>query len=203
MRIILICEGKTEVALKQELKRFIDQHCESKSLPKVKLATRPFDGRTATPELPRRLKRYKCEDDILGVIALTDVYDKYESAEDAKNDLAMKATEADPPSNFFYPHAAQFDVEAWAIPFWEEITKRLRVNARPPGANPEKINRMKPPSKHLAELYKKAKKKYEKPIDLARIIERKIDKAAERCPELRKLLDTLISLCNKQANSES
>ncbi len=207
MKIILMCEGKTEVALKLELKRLIDEHCQSEGPRRVGLVTRQFEGRTPTRELAGRLREYARQQardkDILGVVALTDVYPDYQDAAHAKESLIAAARGADPPAGFFHAHAAQFEVEAWAIPFWEEITRRLRVNARPPGANPERINSMKPPSKHFEDLYARAKKKYEKPIELVKNLKGRIEEAAKRCPELRKLLDTLISLCNKQANTES
>jgi hypothetical protein len=95
----------------------------------------------------------------------------------------------------FHAHAAQFDFEAWLLPYWDDICRRLKVKKQKPGTNPEEVNRLKPPSKHLSELYRLAKptRSYDKARDGKAILRDKdLTVAASQCPELKSLLNTLL-----------
>jgi hypothetical protein len=196
MRIVILCEGKSEVALGGALKPFLDEHCETMGQPKVRLEIKPFEGTPNCRELKSRLERHASDPEVLGVIGLVDVYPLFKSAGAAKAFLNGCVKDS-PSAGKFHAHAAQMELEAWLLPFWTEIARRLNVQARPPGAAPEQVNDEKPPSHHLKELYRRAKQKYEKPVDAAKILKRhRIEAAADKCPELRSLLDTLTRLCN-------
>jgi len=68
-----------------------------------------------------------------------------------------------------------------------------------PGANPEEVDRDHPPSRRLNELYRIAKpsRKYVKPIEMAAILRNQdLTVAADQCPELRNLLNTLLTFGN-------
>ena len=59
------------------------------------------------------------------VIALTDVYTGNGDFSDAANAKAqMKKWVGKEPR--FYPHAAQYDFEAWLLPYWESDTLPFR-----------------------------------------------------------------------------
>jgi len=98
----------------------------------------------------------------------------------------------------FHAHAAQFDVEAWLLPYWDAICRRVGVQQARPGAHPEQVDRQNPPSKRLEELYQRAKprpRKYVKPIEMAAILRDKdLTVAAMQCPEFRAFLNTLLTL---------
>lgn len=99
----------------------------------------------------------------------------------------------------FRPHAAQFEVEAWLLPFWDDICKRLKVNSQAPAANPEAVNHALPPSHHLFELYRKAKpsRRYDKVRDAPTILTAKnLPTAAKACPQLGALLRSLEELAS-------
>lgn len=204
MKIVLLCEGKTEAALQPALKRFLDEKCRAPGMRKVGLVVKPFHGHPNPGEVRKRLDENvrRVKSNLLGVIALLDVYPRFADAAEAKNYLRDCVKES-PNKDIFYAHAAQYEVEAWLLPFWDDIAKRLGVQQSPPGRNPEKVNKLKPPSKHLRELYGRARKKqaYEKPIEAPKFLKDEIAlaKAGEKCPELQSLLDTLTHLCEQTA----
>lgn len=195
MRIVLLCEGKTEAAIKNALKEFLDSRCAEAGSQRVGLDVKPFNGPAwDCEEVFDRLSIHGRRDDVVGVIALTDVYPKFDDATAAKKHLEDCVKDS-PFRGKFRAHAAQYELEAWLLPFWDRICRRLGVNAKPPGANPEEVNNQKPPSRHLRELYAKARRGYEKPIEARNILlGQRIEDAAEKCPQLRELLDTLVSL---------
>jgi hypothetical protein len=131
---------------------------------------------------------------VTAVIGLIDVYPDYDSAAAAKDDLNTKAGHH--PN--FYAHAAQYDVDAWLLPFWDDICRRLNIQRRSPGHNPEQVDGERPPSQRLTELYRLAKprpRKYNKPADMYEILaHHDLADAATKCPELRALLNTLLAL---------
>ena len=95
----------------------------------------------------------------------------------------------------FFAHAAQYDVEAWLLPYWESICNRIGVTRSRPGANPEQVNNISPPSKRLEELYQIKRRKYKKPLEMTAILERQdLSIAARECRELRLLLNTLLKI---------
>lgn len=193
MTIILLVEGKTETALKRHLKRFLDERAAKAGRPKVALRTKPIDGQPGQNELRRRIS-LELEDPTARVVALIDVYPNYASAKEAKAFL-RRAAEKHPR---FYAHAAQYDVEAWLLPYWDDICRRLKVQKQPPGSDPEQVNRTKPPSKRLAELYRLAKprsRSYDKATEMNAILRKKdLTVAANQCSEFKALLNTLLEL---------
>ena len=143
----LLVEGATETALKRALKRFLDARAQALGRPKVALRTKTLltQGR-----LRHRIRQELRNPKVTAVVGLIDVYPNFKSAADAKAFLRKMANN-DPR---FYAHVAQYDVEAWLLPFWDEICKRIRVKRAHPARNPEQVNHYKPPSKRLAELYR-------------------------------------------------
>jgi hypothetical protein len=195
--IVLLVEGKTETAIKPVLKRFLDARCEREKKPKVRLSTRPLDSRLLREKVVRdhvvlNLKRSS----VVGVIALIDVVcsgrnRQFESAQDAIRFLKNAA----PNEKRYRAHAAQYDFEAWLLPYWDAILAKLSLKKKPPGADPELVNHDQPPSRHLKTLYRKAKLDYDKPRDALAILKgQDLLISAERCPQLKAFLNSLLVL---------
>lgn len=190
MRIVLLVEGKTETALKEILKRFLDEQATREGRPKVGLKIKPLDTRLLNPERVRDHVALSVRDaEVVCVVGLVDVYPRFISAREAKEFL-RGAAGGEPR---FHAHAAQFEVEAWLLPFWQEICRKLRVQCQPPGANPEEVDLQTPPSRHLSELYRMAKRTYDKPRDVLAVLHDKdLTVIANQCPEFKALLNTLL-----------
>ena len=86
-------------------------------------------------------------------------------------------------------------MEAWLLPYWGAICQRLRVQRQAPGGQPEQVNLQRPPSRHLRDLYRAAGRDYDKPRDAKAIPDGKdLTVAANACPELKALLNTLLGV---------
>ena len=192
MTVILLVEGDTETALKAKLKAFLDERATAENKPKGALRTK--DIITLNPaKLKGRVRLELRDPKVTAVIGLIDVYPHFKSAAEAKQFLRQAV--GDEPR--FHAHAAQYEVEAWLLPYWDFICQRLKVKRASPGSNPEQVDLEQPPSRHLAELYRIAKppRKYIKPIEMAIILgHQDIHIAADQCPELKNLLNTLLTL---------
>lgn len=192
MTIVLLVEGATETALKEKLKAFLDERSRAEGRPKVALRTQ--DIMTLNPDKLRgRIRLELRRPRVTAVIGLIDVYPDFASAAEAKDFLRQAA--GDDPR--FYAHAAQYDVEAWLLPYWDAICRRIGVRRSAPGPNPEQVDHDHPPSQRLDELYRLAKppRKYVKPIEMASILRHQdLTVAADACPELKSLLNTLLTL---------
>jgi hypothetical protein len=190
--IILLVEGDTETALKRHVKRFLDDRAIAEGRPKVALRAKDL----MTPSLDKLRGRIRLElrnSEVTAAVGLIDVYPNFPSAQEAK-DFLLKTADGEPR---FYAHAAQYEVEAWILPYWDSICQRLGVHRNVPSQTPEQVNLDKPPSKHLSELYRLAKpaRKYVKTNEMAAILAGKdLTIAANQCPELKLFLNTLLRL---------
>ncbi len=193
MTIVLLVEGDTESALKDHLKMFLDQRADAEGKPRIRLKTRSGVMHT-TGRFRRRVQRELAQPDVTAVVALIDVFPAYADAAAAKADLLDKAGDA--PG--FYAHAAQFDVEAWLLPFWSDICRRVGVTQQPPAGNPEMVNENTPPSYRLKELYRLARpkpRKYVKTTEMyAILLNKDLTVIADRCPEFKSFVNTLLGL---------
>jgi hypothetical protein len=192
MTIVLLVEGDTEAALKQHLKAFLDKRARAAGQPRVRLQTRG-EVNLAPHKFKHRVKLELRAPSVTAVVGLIDVFPRFQDAAQAKVHLAQLA---DHPG--FYAHAAQFDVEAWLLPYWDDICRRVGVHQAPPGSNPEAVNHVNPPAYRLQELYRRAKprpRKYVKTTEMFDILQGKdLTVAASRCPEFKALLNTLLTL---------
>ncbi len=198
MKIAILVEGATETAFKPILEVFLKQHLQQQ-MPKLKFIR--YDGRIPKAE---KLKRI-VENLLIGrdaydaVIALTDVYtgtDDFTDAADAK--AKMKNWVGNNPK--FYPHAAQYDFEAWLLPYWSTIQKLAKHNKSAPGDLPEQVNHHNPPSYRIREIFEigKCKRSYSKVRDAATIFRgNNLMDAVTLCPELKAFLNTILSLCEE------
>ncbi|MBN1814385.1 MAG: DUF4276 family protein [Anaerolineae bacterium] len=192
MTIVLLVEGATETALKDKLKSFLDGRAEVEGKPKTALRTKEIMSLNPG-KLRRRVYLELRDPKVMAVVGLIDVYPDFASADEAKQFLRRAV--GDEPR--FYAHAAQYDVEAWLLPYWDFICQRLGVRKAKPGAHPEQVNLEQPPSRRLNELYRTASptRKYIKPIEMAAILRNQdLTVAANQCPELKSLLNTLLLL---------
>ncbi|MEH2281664.1 MAG: DUF4276 family protein [Nostoc sp.] len=195
MRIAILVEGATEKAFKLILLDFLKLRLQQQ-MPKLQFI--PDDGRIPKEEKLRR----KVENLLTGrdafdaVIALTHVYtgtNDFQDAADAK--AKMKTWVGNNPN--FYPHAAQYDFEAWLLPYWSTIQKLAGHNKSAPGGLPEQVNHNKSPSYHIKEIFELGKKRsYSKTRDAAKILKNNnLMDAVNLCLELKAFINTILSLC--------
>jgi hypothetical protein len=105
------------------------------------------------------------------------------------------------PNDRFHPHAAQYDFEAWLLPFWPDIQQIAKHNRNAPPGRPESVNHDHPPSYHIKEIFRtgQSSRDYVKTRDAKRILQGKnLAVAALACPELRAFLNTILTLCSAE-----
>jgi hypothetical protein len=199
MRIALLIEGKTEKAFLPHLRRFLEGYLEF-TMPKLDPV--PYHGRIPTGDILKREVERLLSDGMRSadaVIALTDVYtgtNEFADAEDAIR--KMRAWTGNQPK--FHPHVAQYDFEAWLLPFWEDIKKLAGSHRTAPGPHPELINHMHPPSFHLQEAFRTGSNKrgYIKLRDANRILKGKdLSLVICACPQFKAFVNTIIRLCGR------
>jgi len=200
--IAIIVEGESEDRiLKPALQAFVQQRIPGNT---PRITMRKCKGRIPTEDKLRRMvenllaSRNPAVD---AVIALTDVYTgtrEFENAEDAK----AKMREWVGPNDRFFPHAAQYELEAWLLPYWDTICRIAGVgNAKPISTNPESVNHDNPPSKRLESLFGSGQKKqnYIKTVHGLKILDgQDLTVAANACPQLKAFLNTILTLCEAE-----
>jgi hypothetical protein len=193
--IVLLVEGATEDAFVSALKEFLDPRCVAAGRPRVRLrpvVTEHLRERDLKLRVWGNLKR----SDVLGVIALMDVKcaGRPRQFADAAETIAyLRSVAPDEPR--YRPHAAQFDFEAWLLPYWGDICRRVGRKQAPPGPKPEQVDLEHPPSRRLYDLYRQAGLRYSKPRDAAAILRGKdLTLSAAHCPQLAALLGSLLDL---------
>lgn len=201
MRIAIIVEGQTERVFLHYLRAFLKPRLVGKM---PRLDPLPYDGRIPKGDrLKAIVRRLLCDTKhpADAVIALTDVYTgsaDFRNADDAKT----KMQEWVGNESRFYPHAAQHDFEAWLLPYWDRI-KQLSKTTRPPIAGaPEQVNHQQPPAHRLQEIFflSPQGRHYVKTRDAGRILrEQDLMVAIKACPELKALVNTILTLCGSNA----
>jgi Domain of unknown function (DUF4276) len=201
MKITILVEGRTEIAFKPHLQTFLKGRLVGR-MPRLDVFK--YDGR-----IPKDDKLRRTVENLLGhgnppsdaVIALTDVYTgtgEFVDAADAKAKMRQWVG----PNTSFHPHAAQYDFEAWLLPFWTDIQKLAGHNRAAPAGSPESVNHAHPPSYHIREIFRNGtcRDDYSKPRDANRILRNKdLAIAASRCPELKAFLNTILALSGGQS----
>ncbi len=192
-------EGQTEKVFLPVLRGFVRQRLEAQQLPLPKLIPHLFDGRLPKHEKLRRTVETLLRngpDPAEHVIALTDVYtgtDDFADASDAKQQMRTWVG----PNDRFHPHAAQHDFEAWLLPYWARIQRLAKHNRTAPGGAPELVNHNRPPSYHIKEIFRigQGPRDYTKTRDAKSILEgQDLIVAVQACPELRALVNTILTL---------
>ncbi|MEX0725398.1 MAG: DUF4276 family protein [Planctomycetaceae bacterium] len=204
MRIAIIVEGDTEKVFMPILRNFLSQRLAGKMPRLIPRTPRGQGGLIPQGKNLKRLVELTLSDrrnPVDAVIALTDVYTGstppvFRDADDAirkmKEWVGKNQTK-------FYAHAAQYDFEAWLLPYWDDIQKLAGHNRNQPGSHPEGVNHNKPPSYHLKELFEagKSRDSYSKTRDAKRILQGKdLMISIQKCPQLKSFVNTILQLCD-------
>ena len=198
MKISLIIEGKTEKAFIPKLREYLQTLLPGKM---PVLHSVPQNGR-----IPSGDKLDKLVDNLLRqgrnpadhVIALTDVYPDYVSAADARLKLRQSVRNKE----HFHAHAAQYEFEAWLLPYWYRIQQMAEGNPPPPHGDPERVNHSRPPSHRIKQALSQGRRRFDyvKDRDADRILkDQDLNVAIQRCPELKSLVNTILGICRVQA----
>ena len=198
MRIKLIVEGKTERAFIPVLRAFLEPRLAGRM---PVLSPNVYHGPVPTGnDLKKRVNSLlygrKTWDH---VIALTDVYTgtnppDFANAADAKS--KMRAWVGPEPR--FHPHAAQYEIEAWLLPYWSRIQQLAGHNQRAPRGDPEGVNHDYPPSHCIQEIFSRgSRSRYSKSRDFGSILRgQDLYLAVSRCPELKALVNSILNICD-------
>ena len=196
MKITILMEGRTEKAFLPHLRRFLERHLTGRM---CALDPLPYDGR-----IPKEDKLRRVVDNLLSgrnpsnhVIALTDVYTgarppDFLDAADAKAKMRMWVG----PDSRFHPHAAQYDFEAWLLPYWSTIQRLANHNRNAPSGKPESVDHDKPPAYWIKEIFEigKCRDSYVKSRDAGRILrDNDLIVTIAQCKELKALVNTIIT----------
>jgi len=200
MKIVIIAEGATEKIFLPYLRKFLTTRLNNK-MPKIHVHS--YDGRIPKQDkLMRIVKNHLSGKDPADyVIALTDIYtgpgqSEFKDAADAK--AKMRSWVGD--EHRFFPHAAQYEFEAWLLIYWDTIQRLANHNMTAPGVNPENVNHDKPPSYWIREVYRNGKRggSYVKTRDADRILrenENNLLASINSCTELKAFVNTILGIC--------
>lgn len=197
MKISVIVEGKTEKAFMPHLRRYLESRLPGRT---PNLDPFPYNGRIPTGDKLQRIVAKLLNDPCNPadhVIALTDVYTgthTFQDATDAKS--KMRQWVGGEPR--FHPHAAQYDFEAWLLPYWPDIQRLARHNKAAPGGDPETVNHNNPPADRIKEIFRIGGCRYDyvKPRDASRILrDNDLSVAVSQCSQLKAFVNTLLTIC--------
>jgi hypothetical protein len=200
MKIAILMEGETERVFLPFLREFLNPKLAGEM---PRLVPRIYNGRIDKGDKLRRVVDALLrgpEPDADHVIALTDVYTgtkDFEDAADAKQ--KMRSWVGHNPK--FHPHAAQYDFEAWLLPYWSTIQNLAKHNLKVPSGKPESVNHNKPPAHRIREIFAhgRSPRHYVKTRDARRILEGKdLGVAVSACPELKAFVNTILTLCGAE-----
>jgi hypothetical protein len=199
VKITIIVEGETERVFIRYLRKYLEKQLAGR-MPDINCF--PYNGRIPKGDKLKRivanLLRGKRASD--HVIALTDVYTgpqkvlDFNNAEEAKS--KMRSWVGEEPR--FHPHAAQYDFEAWLLPYWPTIQKLANHNKAAPAGHPETVNHNKPPAFYIKEIFETGDKRssYVKPRDASRILsENNLSVSISQCLEFKAFVNTILRLC--------
>jgi hypothetical protein len=199
MKVSIIVEGKTEKAFMPHLREYLTSRISGDMLPR--LDTLPYDGRIPKENKLKRVVAHLLtgRDAADHVLALTDVYTgtnppDFQDAAEAKG--KMRLWVGNEPR--FHPHAAQYDFEAWLLPYWPTIQRLAGHNKKAPAGDPEKVNHLNPPAHRIGEIFEigRCRDSYVKPRDAGRILrENDLSVAINQCMELKEFVNTILSVC--------
>jgi hypothetical protein len=197
LKITILVEGETERAFMPHLRAFLTPRLTGRM---PRLDAFPYHGRIPKGDKLRRivenaLRAGRPPAD--AVIALSDVYTGTQDFQDAA-DAKKKMREWVGPNDRFFPHAAQYDFEAWLLPFWDAIQNLAGHNKTAPPGSPESVNHQRPPSVRIREIFRIGTRRedYVKPRDAGRLLQDKdLAVAAASCPELKALINRILELC--------
>lgn len=193
-RIAFMCEGATEKAFLPALRPFLAKRLADRM---PRLSSYPANGRLPKGDrLRREVELHLKNQD--HVIALTDVYTgshppEFTDAADARR--KMHTWVGGNPR--FHPHAAQYEFEAWLLPYWPRIQELAKSEQKKPPGAPESVNHGNPPSEWLKVVFRNGAKRrhYSKILGVRDILrDQDLTVAAQACPELKSMLNTILTL---------
>ena len=194
MKISLVVEGKTEKAFVPKLREYLQTLVPGNMpiLHPVSQKGRIPSGEKLDKLVENLLQQGRNPAD--HVIALTDVYPDYSDAADAKARMRQSVKN----TSRFHPHAAQYEFEAWLLPYWGRIQQLANHNQSVPGVNPEQVNHENPPTNRIKDIMHRGNGRYDyvKDRDAIRILkDQDLNVAIQRCSELKALVNTILSIC--------
>lgn len=196
MTIAIIVEGESEVVFIGAIRKFLSRRCQPGKLPR--LIARPLNGNVPPRSQLIKLVRNELRDGRNAVIVLTDVNGpmKFKNSQDAIAKIEESLQGLAELHSKVFVHAAQYELEAWVIPFWPKIQAILKSNKPKPDAKPELINHDRPPSRLLSELFRTQRKiRYSKNLHLREILEdQDLAIAAGECPGLKAFLNRILEI---------
>jgi hypothetical protein len=198
LKISIIVEGRTEKAFIPYLREYLKSRLVG-NMPKLDPLT--YDGTIYKGSKLRSVVANLLSGPLAAdhVIALTDVYTgshppDFKDAADARQ--KMRQWVGDEPR--FHPHVAQYDFEAWLLPYWSTIQRLAGHNKTAPAGNPETVDHNNPPSYRIKEIFEigRCRDSYVKTRDATRILrENDLSEAIYQCSELKALVNTILSVC--------
>lgn len=202
MKFVLFVEGHTEkLALPGFLKRWLDPRLDAP----VGIRIVRFDGwQDYERDIAKKVALHlsgKPATDVIAGIGLLDLYGPtfYPASAthaDARRAWAKKHLEARVGHPRFRQHFAVHELEAWLLATPTTLPGGVAQMLPRRCAHPETVNFDEPPAKLLDRLYRaRLKRPYKKVVDGADLF-RQLDPeaAAAKCPQLRALLDDMLSL---------
>ncbi len=206
MKFVLFVEGATErKGLPEFLKRWLDPRLPAPiGIKPVKFQGSPVYYEEIATRVDLALSG-KGGADVVAAIGLLDLYGLSFCPADRKTVEARKAwakehLEKRVGNPRFRQHFAIHETEAWLLAHRENLPPEVQKALPGKAARPETVNFDEPPGKLLVRLYQeKLRRGYKKVIDGTNLFQAlSPDRAYEKCPALKALLDDMLSLA-KQA----
>jgi hypothetical protein len=188
-KVIILAEGRTEKAIQKKLIDFITERCGNGR--KAEIEIKPV-GHNISEGINHRVQNHLKDSEVKAVIILTDLYPDYRSTKEAQETIGGWVKN----DKRCFVHVAKHEFESWLLCDWAAVLKRAGVARKQPwGANPETINRNKPPSKRLQELFREGKRQFKKTLDGVFLFERlDLNIVAAKCPEFKQFINRLLQL---------
>ncbi|MBF0552656.1 MAG: DUF4276 family protein [Deltaproteobacteria bacterium] len=208
MKFVLFVEGHTE---KKAIPGFIKRWLDPKLSPRVGIQVVRFNGcRELIKDAPVKALMHLNKQDVLAGIALLDLYGPDictvpGKSADERCDLAKKRMEKDVGCERFYQFFAVHEIEAWLLSdpgiFPHEIRSALPAKVR----LPEEVNFDQPPAKLLDAIYTQQTGRTYKKVVYGKDLFDKLDpdKAYDKCPHLKQLLDGMLKIAKESVLSAS
>lgn len=111
-------EGETEKIFLDSVQEFLRPRCPAGEMPK--LVARPLNSNVPPRRELIKIVRALLQDESDHVIILTDVkgQNNFNDAQDAIAQIESRLADLPEINQRVFVHAAQYEIEAWLIPFW-------------------------------------------------------------------------------------
>jgi hypothetical protein len=193
----LFVEGPTERAIPAFVKRWLDPRL---SRPVGVKPVRFQGSGDYLKSFAQRARKDLDSGELIAVIGLLDLYGAPLSfppnaTADAKYTWAKTELERRVGHPRFRQHFAVHETEAWLLSDPEIFPAAIRDRLENSANRPESVNFQQPPAKLLQRVYRVNGREYKKVVDGSALFNRlDPNRAREKCPHLRTLLDDMLSL---------